>query len=90
MLKNGLRTRYMSHNIINEKITIMDQALLRTLRTLLLRNPSQLGIIADEATDVANWEQFNLSIRWVSDDYSVSEDPVRLFCHSDTTADTIQ
>ena len=44
---------------------------------------SQCGsyaIIADEAADVVNRDQLNLFIRWVSDDYVVSEDPVGLYC----------
>ena len=48
------------------------------LRTLLSNikkvTPSWYGIIADEATDVANREQFKLSLRWVNDEYEVSED----------------
>ena len=52
-------------------------------------DPTWYAVIADEATDVVKREQFNLSIRWVNDDYSVSEDPVGLFCLPSTTADTI-
>ena len=47
------------------------------------------AVIADEAADVVNREQLNLSIRWVSDDYIVSEDPVGLKCLPGTTANTI-
>ena len=34
---------------------------------------SWYAVIADEAADVVNREQFNLSIRWVNDDYVVNE-----------------
>ena len=51
--------------------------------------PTWYAIIADEATDVANREQFNLSLRWMNDEYEISEDPVGLFCLPSTTADTI-
>ena len=37
--------------------------------------PSWFTIIADEATDICNTEQLNLSIRRVSDDYEAHEDP---------------
>ncbi len=50
---------------------------------------SWYAIIADEATDVANREQLNLSIRWVSSEYEVSEDPVGLYCLPDTKSDTL-
>ena len=48
-----------------------------------------MGKIADEATDVSNREQLNLSIRWVNDNYEVSEDLVGLFALPNTTASTI-
>ena len=80
----------MSHDIINEQITIMGHSLLRTLLANIKKNvPGWYAIIADEAADVVNREQLNLSIRWVSDDYMVSEDPVCLYCLPDTTANTI-
>lgn len=47
------------------------------------------ALIADEATDVANHEQLNLSIRWVSDDYEISEDPVGLYVLPNTKAETL-
>jgi hypothetical protein len=43
----------------------------------------------DEATDVCNSEQLNLSICWVSDDYEVHEDPLVLCRVPDTKADTL-
>lgn len=51
--------------------------------------PSWYAIIADEATDVSSRERLNLSLRWVNDDYEISEDTVGLFCLPSTTADTI-
>lgn len=49
-------------------------------------DPGWCAVIADEATDVACREQFNLSIRYVDDDYTTSEDAIGLFCLPDTTA----
>ena len=66
---------------------------LTILRTLLdsikSSSPSWYALITDEATDVANHEQLNLSIRWVSDDYEISEDPVGLYVLPNTKAETL-
>ena len=90
-VKDWIReNQYMSPEIVNEQITIMGLSVLRTLLSNIKKvTPSWYGIIADEATDVANREQFNLSLRWVNDEYEVSEDPVGLVCLPNTTADTI-
>ena len=82
--------KYMSPQIINELISIMGQSLLRMiLKNIQNSSPSWYSIIADEARDVANREQLNLSVRWVDDNYNVSEDPLGLFCLPNTKADTI-
>jgi len=47
------------------------------------------GLLADEATDAANKEQLNVTIRWVDDDYKINEDSIGLFCLPSTTADII-
>ena len=47
---------------------MMGQSVLRKLlRNIKRVTPHWFGIIADEATDVSNREQLNLSIRWVND-----------------------
>ena len=51
--------------------------------------PSWFSIIADEATDVCNTEQLNLSIRWVSDDYEAHEDSIAFFRVPDTKSETL-
>lgn len=67
----------MSSEIINEQITMMGMMVLRTvLSKMKTVTPSWYAIIADEATDVANREQFNLSLRWVDDDYERSYWPL--------------
>ena len=82
--------KYMSPQIINELISIIGQSLLRMiLKNIQNSSPSWYSIIADEARDVANHEQLNLSVRWVDDNYNVSEDPLGLFCLPNTKADTI-
>ena len=80
----------MSPTIVNELITMMGQSLLRTLlQNIRQPNPTWFSIIADEATDVRYRAQLNLSVRWVNDQYEVSEDPLGLFYLPDTKADTI-
>ena len=43
-------------------------------------------IVADEAIDVVNRNQLNLSIHWVSDDYKVHTDSIALYRMPDTKA----
>ena len=82
--------KFMSHDIVNELITLMG---LKVLRQLLMKikssDPCWYAIMVDEATDVSGKEQCNLSIRYVDNDYVVSEDSVGLFSLSDTTAGTL-
>jgi hypothetical protein len=67
---------------------------LTVLRSLLKQikkcsGPAWFSIIADEATDINQAEQLNLSIRWVDDDYHAHEDPIGLFKVPDTKAETL-
>ena len=48
-----------------------------------------VSIIADEATDVNQMEQVNLSLHWVSDSYEVYKDPVGLIRVPDSEAETL-
>ena len=52
-------------------------------------SPFWYGIIADEAKDVAHKEQLNVSIRWLSNDYDIHEDPIGLCCLPNTKAETL-
>jgi len=66
------------------------QSLLHSLLQNIKQNSlAWYGIMGDEASDIANREQLNISIRWVNEFYEISEDPVGLFCLTNTTADTI-
>jgi len=51
--------------------------------------PAWFSVIADEATDVCQSEQLNVSIRWVDKCYVIHEDPIGLFQVPDTTAATL-
>ena len=82
--------KYFSPLIVNEQISLMGLGILRTLlNTIKECSPPWYAIIVDEATDVAYREQLNLSIRWVNDNYDISEDPVGLYCLPDTKAETL-
>jgi hypothetical protein len=58
---------YTSHDAVTEQICILGQTLLCTLLAKMKEGigPTWYSIIADEATDVVNSEQLNLSTRWV-------------------------
>lgn len=83
--------RFTSHQAVNELINSLGLALLRTLlkKVTSVTGPSWFSIIADEATDVMNTEQLNLSIRWVADNYDIHEDPLGLYRVPDTKAETL-
>ena len=83
-------SKYMSHEIITEQIVLMGQRLLRSLlQQIQQSSPAWYALMGDEATDVANKEQLNVSIRWVDDAYNIREDPVGLYHLPSTTADVI-
>ena len=83
--------RFTSHQAVNEMINSLGLTLLRTLlkKVTSVTGPSWFSVIADEATDVINSEQLNLSIRWVADDYDIHEDPLGLYRVPDTKAETL-
>ena len=82
--------KYMSHHIITELINIMGQEVLRrTLDNVKSPNPSWYAIKADEATDVSNNEQFNISIRWIDDEYTIAKVPIGLAKLPYTFANTL-
>ena len=90
-LKNWLREKkYLSPIIINEQITIFGLDVLRSLLAKIkTASPAWYAIIADEASDVNNREQLNLSIRWVIDGYEVSEDSIGLYVLPNTTSNVL-
>ena len=82
--------KYMSHDIVNELITLMGQSILRKLLCQIKNvDPCWFAIIVDETTDVARHEQLNLTIRYVDNDYIIHEDSIGLFSLPDTTANTL-
>ena len=64
--------------------------LLRTvLEKIQANNPPWFSVIAEEATDVCNSAQLNLSIRLVNNKYKVLEDTVGLFRVPNIKAETL-
>lgn len=89
MVQAWLRKKHFtSHQVVNELINSLGLTLLRTLlkKVTSVTGPSWFSIIADEATDIMNTEQLNLSIRLVADDHDIYEDPLGLYRVPDTKA----
>lgn len=91
ILKQWMKAaKYMSHDIVNELITMMGHnVLLVVLDRVKMQTPAWYAIIADEATDFNFSEQLILSLRYVDYNYTISEDPIGLFCLPNTTAATL-
>ena len=81
--------KYMCHNIINELIDMPGKDVLNRLEGVRSTSSPWIAVIADEATDVSNNEQMNISIRSVSEDYSITEDPICLVGLTDTFSNTL-
>ena len=81
----------MSHDIVNELIAIMGHSILQKVLSQIKcqKNQGWFSLIAEEATDVNNREQLNLSIRYVDDDYVVHEEPIGLCSLPNTFAETV-
>ena len=88
-IKDWLRDgKYLSHIIINEQIRLMGDHVLREMLSEI-RSSMFFAIQADEATDVASNEQMCVSIRWVSKEYEIFEEPIGLVKLTKTDAATI-
>lgn len=71
------RRQYLSHDIINELITIFGNELLRQLLNTI-RTARWFAILADETADITNCEQLSISIRWVNENFAIHEDFIGL------------
>ena len=80
--------KYFSADIIREQTSILGKCILREIATDI-RNAYWFSLIADETSDVVNQEQFNISVRWVGENFIVHEDPVGVVAVPDTTGDTL-
>ena len=68
---------YLSHNIINEMITSMNDSILREL-SAEITEAEIFSLIADEATDVCYKEQLCITIRFVNQLFEIYKTPVEL------------
>ena len=77
----------MPHDIVNELITMMGQSVRRKLLCQIKNaDPCWFAIIVDETAHVVGHEQLNLTIRYVDNDYIISEDSIGLYSLLDTIA----
>ena len=84
-VENG---KYLSHDVINEMISLMSNQVLRKLLSEI-REAQFYSLIADEATDVANKEQLCMTIRWVDKSFEIHETPVELINVPKTDSETL-
>ena len=64
------RNDYLSHDTVNEIIKYMAHKFLRKVLSSV-RNARWFGFIVDETMDISRVKQVIISLRWVSDEYSV-------------------
>ena len=83
--------KYTCHHTVTDLINILGRTLLQTLLHKLKDGDGLhwFSIIADEATDVINSEQLNVSICWVNNSYEISEDSIGLWRVPDTRAEIL-
>lgn len=67
----------LSHEIINEMISLMSNKVLRQILSEI-REAQIFSLIADESTDVAHKEQLCITIRWVDKSFDMYETPVNV------------
>ena len=86
-IENG---RYLSHDIINELINMMGNAVLRSIAADLRKKSQLFSLIADECRDISHKEQLTCVLRWISTtDLSVHEDFLGMYELEKTDAETI-
>lgn len=76
---------YLSHDIVNEIITLMGNTVLRQLFTKI-RAVRFFSIMADEMRNISNHEQMSMVIRWVDTEYVIHEGMLHI---PDTTSSTL-
>ena len=86
-VENGI---YLSHDIINELINMMGNAVLRSIVADLRKKSQLFSLIADESRDISNKEQLTCVLRWISTTgLSVHEDFLGMYELEKTDAETI-
>ena len=72
----------------NEMLQLMVHHVLRRVLKDIYSSPF-LAVMVDETTDMSNTEQLTLVLRWISDDFMVSEEFLGLFSLSSVDAQSI-
>ena len=72
----------------NEMLELMAHQVLRRILDDIHSSPF-LAVMVDEATDKSNKEQLTIVVRWISDDFTVSEEFLGLYCLSAVDAQSI-
>ena len=80
--------KHMHHDNQNEMLELMAHQVLRRILDDTHTSPF-LAVMVDETRDQSNKEQLTLVLRWVSDDFTVSEEFVGLYYLSVTDAQSI-
>ena len=72
----------------NEMLELMAHHVLRKILANIHSSPF-IAVMVDEATDKANKEQLTIVVRWISEDFVVSEEFLGLYCLSAIDAQSI-
>ena len=80
--------QYMSHQVVNEMITLMGNTVLHKLLSNICE-ACWFTIIADETGDISNHEQLAIAIRWVGSTYDIHEYFIGLVYIPSTTSATL-
>ncbi|XP_046862561.1 zinc finger MYM-type protein 1-like [Xenia sp. Carnegie-2017] len=82
--------RYLSHDIINELINMMSNAVLRSIVADIRKESQLFSQTADESRDISNKEQLTCVLRWIPrTDLSVHENFLGMYELEKTDAKTI-
>jgi len=81
-------SKYTSHDIQNEILSIMSQQIIRTIVSKI-NHGKHYALICDEYTDISNKEQLSLCLRWVDEDLNIKEDFIGFYHLHDIKAETI-
>lgn len=67
------QNKYMSHETINELLTLLGDEVLRDV-IKDVSSGKYFALIADESRDISGHEQFSISLRHVSEEFEINED----------------
>ncbi|XP_011403413.1 PREDICTED: zinc finger MYM-type protein 1-like [Amphimedon queenslandica] len=89
---NGMVKRknesYLSHEVQNELLKLMSNALLRGIANTL-QNTNFITVMIDECTNISNTEQVVIVLRWVSDELLANEELIGLYEVSSINASSL-